>query len=182
MVTRRRKRWVGNTRNGDFQHWPFRIFTVFRVIEGVFQIAQIWRDEKPLSELLGGQAIHLGQSPQGQMKFRHIALGPDLIEVQTETGRYYYHCELNYPKALQILEKLKSDYPKNGQLHSWAGLVYKRMGQFQKAFEYQDRAISLNPSAWGEWIDAGLTLAMLGRYRQAEDYIKTHCVFSPKNK
>ena len=35
-----------------------------------------------------------------------IILDPDLMEVQLETGWYYYHCKMNYPKALQILENL----------------------------------------------------------------------------
>jgi len=120
---------------------------------------------------------HLAQTKQYLDKA--IALDPDLIEVQIETGKYYYHCQLNYPKALQILEKLKSDYPKNDQLHLWAGAVYRRMGQFQKAFEYMDRAISLNPSNWEHWYDAGGTLTVQGRYTQAEDYLKTGIDLNP---
>ena len=108
-----------------------------------------------------------------------IALDPDLMEVQLETGKYYYHCQLNYPKALQILEKLKSDYPKNDQLHFWAGAVYRRMGQFEKTFEYQERAISLNPSSWAHWQTAGVTLNILKRYPEAEDYLKTAIDLNP---
>jgi tetratricopeptide (TPR) repeat protein len=47
------------------------------------------------------------------------------------------------------------------------------MGQFQKSFEYTDRAISLNPSGWESWNAAGATLTMLGRYAQAMGYLKT---------
>jgi len=101
------------------------------------------------------------------------------MEVQLETGTYYYHCKLNYPKALQILEKLKSDYPKNGQLYAWIGYVYRRMGQFEKAFEYMDRAISLNPSYWNHRANAGLTLIILGRYVQSEEYLKTALDLNP---
>jgi len=108
-----------------------------------------------------------------------IALDPDLMEVKLETGNYYYHCKLDYPKALQILEKLKSEYPNNDQLHFWIGAVYRRMGQFEKAFEYMDRAISLNPSEWTYWRAAGNTLIVLGRYTQAEDYIKTTIDLNP---
>jgi len=110
---------------------------------------------------------------------RAIALDPDLLEVQIEAGSYYYHCKLNYPKALQILEKLKSDYPNNNQLHATIGWVYRRMGHFEKAFEYMDRAISLNPSYGERWYNAGQTLLILGRYRQAEDYLKTAIDLNP---
>ena len=70
-----------------------------------------------------------------------IALDPDLMEIQFETGRYYYQCKLNYPRAFLKPEKLKSDYPKNAVLHLTTGWIYRRMGQFQKAFEYMDHAI-----------------------------------------
>jgi len=120
---------------------------------------------------------HLVQTKQYLDKA--IALDPDLLEVQFENGKYYYHCRLNYPRALQILEKLKSDYPKNDQLHLWAGSVYRRMGQFEKALEYMDRAISLNPTRWQHWLDAGGTLHILGRYTQAEDYLKTGIDLNP---
>ena len=108
-----------------------------------------------------------------------IALDPDLMEVQLETGKYFYHCKSNYPRALQILEKLKSEYPNNDQLHLWVGFVYRRMGQFQKSFDLVDHAISLNPSGWESWNAAGATLTMLGRYRQAEDYLKTANSLNP---
>ena len=107
------------------------------------------------------------------------ALEPDLMEVQFETGRYYYHCKLNYSKALQIMERLKSAYPNNDELHAWPGFVYRRMGHFEKAFEYMDQAISLNPSAWADWSSAGETLILLGRYTQAADYFKTTINLNP---
>jgi len=120
---------------------------------------------------------HLEQTKQYLDKA--IALDPDQMEVQLETGMYYYHCKLNYPKALQILEKLKSEYPKNHSLHLMVGYVYRRMGQFEKAFEYIDQGISLNRSGWMGWNDAGVTLIMLGRYDQAEDYLKTAIDLNP---
>jgi len=114
---------------------------------------------------------HLAQTKEYLDKA--IALDPDLMEVQLETGKYFYHCKLNYPGALQILEKLKSEYPNNDHLHLWVGFVYRRMGQFQKSFDFTDRATSLNPSGWESWNASGATLTMLRRYAQAEDYLKT---------
>ena len=108
-----------------------------------------------------------------------IALDPHLIDVQLETGSYYYHCELNYPKALQILEKLKSENPNNDQLYQTIGWIYRRMGQFEKAFEYMEHAISLNPSGWEAWNNAGETLCMLRMYLQAEKSIKTSIDLNP---
>jgi len=120
---------------------------------------------------------HLAQTKEYLDKA--IALDPELLEVQLETGMYYYHCKFNYPKALQILEKLKSEYPNNDQLRVVIGFVYRRMGQFEKAFEYMNHAISLYPSGWESWSAAGATLTMLGRYTQAEEYIKTSIDLNP---
>ena len=120
---------------------------------------------------------HLAQTKQELDKA--IALDQDLMEVRLETGRYYYHCEVNYPKALQILEMLKSEHPNNAEMHAWLGYIYRRMGQFEKSFEYLDHAISLNPSAWLEWTTAGYTLVILRRYSQAEDYFKKSIELNP---
>ena len=64
-----------------------------------------------------------------------IALNPDLLEVQLGVGLYYYRCLLDYPKAIEIFEKLKSKYPNNSELYGWSGYVYRRMGQFEKYIE-----------------------------------------------
>jgi TolB-like protein/class 3 adenylate cyclase/Tfp pilus assembly protein PilF len=108
-----------------------------------------------------------------------IALEPDLMEVRLETGAYYYHCKLDYQSALQILEKLKTEYPNNDSLLFIIGAVYRRMGQFDKAFDYMDRSIALNPSSSGHWMDAANTLVLLRKYTQAEEYYKTAISLDP---
>lgn len=108
-----------------------------------------------------------------------IAIEPDLWEVQLEIGLYYYQCLLNYTEAIQILEKLKSDYPKNDQLYLWAGAIYRRMGQYEKAIEYMDNAILLNPLDWNYWYNAGETLIILERYQQAEEYFNNVIDLNP---
>ena len=108
-----------------------------------------------------------------------ITLDPDLLEVRLEEGIYYYRTELNYPKAIQILEKLKSEYPNNYLLSAWPGYVYRRMGQFEKFKEYMDKSILLNPSYWQAYFAKGETLIMLRRYREAENYLKTAIELNP---
>ena len=108
-----------------------------------------------------------------------ITLDPDLPEVKLQEGLYYYQTELNYPKAIQILEKLKSEYPNNYSLNAWPGYVYRRMGQFEKFKEYMDKSILLNPSYWQGYFATGETLVMLRRYKEAEDYLKTAIELNP---
>jgi len=101
-----------------------------------------------------------------------LSLSPQSKEVLLEEGLYQYHCRFDYPKALQILEKLKADYPNDDELYFWIGAVYRRMGEFRKSLENTDHAISLNSSEWSYWQSAGLTLRFLNEYNQAEEYLK----------
>jgi tetratricopeptide (TPR) repeat protein len=108
-----------------------------------------------------------------------ITLDPHLFEVKFETGKYLYHCELNYSEALQILEGFIFEFPDNDLIYLWAGFIYRRMGQFEKALEYMDYAISLNPSESLNWFEAGLTLTVLGRYQQAKEHYHTAMGLNP---
>lgn len=98
------------------------------------------------------------------------SLSPNSKEVVLEEGNYYYMCERDYPKAIQLFEKLKSDYPNDDDYYFWISMVYRRMGEFKKSFEYNKRAISLNPNYWLHWLNAGLTLQTLRQYNESEKY------------
>jgi len=110
-----------------------------------------------------------------------IKLSPNLKEVKIEEGSYYYHCNLNYPKALQILEPLLLEYPNDEDLNSMISFVYRRMGKFEKSFEYNKIAISINSSSWQAWVNAAITLQILRRYTEAEKYYKTSISLNPTN-
>jgi adenylate cyclase len=130
--------------------------------------------------------FHYGRSEERIAQIKQyldkaIALDPDLMEVQHATGMYYYQCELNYPKALQIFKKLASEYPNNYQVTSSIGWVYRRMGEFEIFLEQMDRLHSLNPSNWEALFATGETLFILGRYTEAEDYLKRAIDLSPSS-
>jgi TolB-like protein/class 3 adenylate cyclase/Flp pilus assembly protein TadD len=110
-----------------------------------------------------------------------LTLSPQSKEVLLEEGRYYYQCKLDYPKALQIFEKLKSNYPNDEQPIAWIGYVYRRMGEFRKSLEYSDHAISLSPSKWGFWSTTGQTYEVLREYNDAEKYFKKAIDLNPSN-
>ena len=108
-----------------------------------------------------------------------ISLDPDLMEVQLETAVYYYHCELNYQRALKILNQLKSEFPKNDRLYLMVGAVHRRMGEFEKSLELMERAISLSPTMWNHWLDAGGTLNLLRRYDEAARHFENAINLNP---
>ena len=127
---------------------------------------------------------HFHISPKHQVLAKEyldnaIALNDDMMEVLVETGRYYYHCELDYQKALEILEVLKLQYPNNDNLFMTIGHIYRRMGQYQKALEHQNKAIELSPYDWTHWQSRSYTLIVLKRYLEAEVNLKKVIELNP---
>ncbi len=110
---------------------------------------------------------------------KSIALDPNLMEVKLEAAWYYFHCELNYPKAIKIIEKLNSEYPNNADLYATIAWIYRRMGKFETFFEYMEKAILLDSSNWVFWMTSGETSIILSRYKDAEDYLKTGIGHNP---
>jgi tetratricopeptide (TPR) repeat protein len=108
-----------------------------------------------------------------------INLAPDLKEVRLEEGVYYYQCERNDTKALQILDRLRIDYPNDAETLFWISLVLRRKGEFEKSFEYIEKAISLNPSNYQYWHEAGGTLVILRKYEESEKYYKKASALHP---
>ncbi|MCK5278163.1 MAG: hypothetical protein KAK04_06480, partial [Cyclobacteriaceae bacterium] len=54
----------------------------------------------------------------------------------------------------------------------YIGMVYRRMGEVRKSPQYIDHAISLNPSNWSHWQQAGNTSKVLRKYNEAEKQFK----------
>ncbi|MFC2123808.1 tetratricopeptide repeat protein [Bacteroidota bacterium] len=108
-----------------------------------------------------------------------ISLSPNLKEVQLEEGIYYYNSKLDYPKALQILEPLKSKYPNDEKTYQIIGNVYRKMGDYNKSLEVYNHAISLNPSNYNLWHNNAYTFWYLRKYDDAENCIKRAIELNP---
>jgi len=128
--------------------------------------------------------IGFGRSEQTLKKTKEYLdrakrLDANLLEVRFEEGCYYYQCERNYPEALNIFETLKKEYPKNDEVTAYIGYVYRRMGEFQKALEYQKNTIALNPWNWGQWLNIGNTYRVIHEYDDAEYCIEKAIELNP---
>ena len=110
-----------------------------------------------------------------------LSLSPMLKEVRCEEALYYYNCQRDYLKSLKVLEELKSEYPEDPEMYLWIGYLYRRMGEFRKSLEYSNHAISLGPSTWDSWGNAGSTYAILRNYLDAEKYRKKAIDLNPSN-
>jgi TolB-like protein/AraC-like DNA-binding protein/Flp pilus assembly protein TadD len=101
-----------------------------------------------------------------------LTLSPELKEVRLEEAVYYYQCKLEYSRSVEILTKLQTEYPNDGEIYFWLAMVNRRMGEFKKSMEYNNLALSLNPSDWGYWSNAASTLMVLKNYKMALDYAR----------
>jgi tetratricopeptide (TPR) repeat protein len=55
------------------------------------------------------------------------------------------------------------------------------MGEFRKSLEYQEQAISLNPSDWAYWSNIASTLQVLREYSNVDNYYKQAIELNPSN-
>src|SRR5215475_6997156 len=70
-------------------------------------------------------------------------------------------------RAIEVLEALLRDDPKNEYAFFFLGSAYYELGDYKKALAAYVEALRLVPSYMGAMINAGHTLRMLGRYDQA---------------
>ncbi|MFO7658927.1 MAG: helix-turn-helix domain-containing protein [Bacteroidales bacterium] len=99
-----------------------------------------------------------------------LALAPQLKEVRMEEALFYYICERDYLKSLELLKKIEKEYPNDEAILANTSFVYRRIGKFEKSLEYINLAISLNPSEWYNWYDASITYHVLKDFKNAEYY------------
>ncbi|MCX6224741.1 MAG: helix-turn-helix domain-containing protein, partial [Bacteroidia bacterium] len=55
----------------------------------------------------------------GKYLDKALVLSPGLKEVRIEEASYYYQCKRNYSKSLQLLERLKTEYPNDDAICFW---------------------------------------------------------------
>jgi TolB-like protein/AraC-like DNA-binding protein/Flp pilus assembly protein TadD len=110
-----------------------------------------------------------------------LSLSPELKEVQMEHARYIYHISHDLPKSLEILKNLKSNYPNDAELLLCMSAVYKRMGEYHKALEQTNQAISLEPSNWEYWLEGSILFGHLGLLQKAEEYNLKSFSLNPSN-
>lgn len=108
-------------------------------------------------------------------------LSPGSKEVRFEEAWYFYHCMRDYHRALELLEKLGADYPNDDYIIACTGFLCRRLGEFSRSLELNEKALSMNSSVFFYWEDAAFTLRVLREYDKAEKYFKRTLYISPDN-
>jgi serine/threonine-protein kinase len=99
---------------------------------------------------------------------RAIQLRPDLAEVHTALGLYYYQGMLNYPQALDAFAAALQIQPKNSDTLAAIGYVLRRQGRWVEAAAKFSTAADLDPKNVGRVFDIGFTSVLAGRYADAD--------------
>jgi len=109
-----------------------------------------------------------------------VQLRPDLAEVQTALGLYYYQGMLNYPKALDAFAAALRSQPNNTDALTGVGFVLRRQGRWLEATEKFSTVADLDPKNAARVYDVGLTSILAGRYADADRALVRALSLNPK--
>jgi TolB-like protein/Flp pilus assembly protein TadD/predicted Ser/Thr protein kinase len=99
-------------------------------------------------------------------------LNPELPEVHLALGHYYYHCHLDYDRALEQFDIARISQPSNGDLLSFIGFVQRRQGKFEQALVHIKKASELDPLSPEIAFELADTYMLARKYPEAEYYYK----------
>ena len=106
-----------------------------------------------------------------QMADKALELDPELVEGHLALGYCYYHCSLDYEKALEEFSLALASRPSNADLHSAIAAVQRRQGELSAAVANFIKASYLDPRSHLKTFDVGLTYSLMRRFADAEVYI-----------
>ncbi|MDH3649477.1 MAG: tetratricopeptide repeat protein [Saprospiraceae bacterium] len=112
---------------------------------------------------------------------RALLLSPDLLEARFGQALYYYSCELDFDRSIEIIEELLSRYPNNARLKGFLSHNYRRKGEFVKALDYSKEMVSLEPKIPGHWSNQGFNQSLLRNYSEAEQSLKRMIALDPES-
>jgi serine/threonine protein kinase/tetratricopeptide (TPR) repeat protein len=108
-----------------------------------------------------------------------LSLQPDLVEGHLAMGYYYYHCHLDYEKALQQFDIALKNQPNNADLYNAIAAVQRRQGNLLESVRNFSRALELDPRSHLKAFDVGLTYGLLRQNEEAEKYLDRTIALAP---
>ncbi len=106
-------------------------------------------------------------------------LDPNLAETHLAFGYYYYWCKLDYGEAIKEFTRAGEIQPNNSEAAFGLGVVYRRMGQFDKCIQNMLKGVSLDPLSIEYIRNTGETYALMRDYSNAVKYFKKAIELSP---
>ena len=114
---------------------------------------------------------------------RALAIDPDLPEALIAMAMYHYRAFYDYPQALQQLLRARDRLPNDSMVHYNLGLVYRRLGEYEKSVDAFMESARLEPGgaeAWGEALDTARESHEYERSRQIERQLPERLLGVPR--
>jgi len=114
---------------------------------------------------------------------RALAIDPDLPEALIAMAMYHYRAFYDYPKALEQLLRARDRLPNDSMVHFNLGLVYRRLGEYEKSVDAFMESARLEPGgaeAWGEALDTARESHDYERSRQIERQLPERLLGAPR--
>ncbi|MCM2272004.1 MAG: protein kinase [candidate division Zixibacteria bacterium] len=108
-----------------------------------------------------------------------LSLSPELADAHLAHGYYLYHCENQFDAALAEFEIAMLGQPSNAELLNAIAAVKRRQGELVQSLEYFKRSLQLDPRSPLKALDVGLTLGMLRKYHDVDEYVDRSIALSP---
>jgi serine/threonine-protein kinase len=110
---------------------------------------------------------------------RAAALAPDAPETRFAWGVYFYHADLDFPKAIAEVRAAREADPGQALYHAWNGYVLRRSGHFEEALASLRRALELDPQSQVLLSDVAETLKGLGRPEEGRPAVERAIALDP---
>jgi tetratricopeptide (TPR) repeat protein len=100
-----------------------------------------------------------------------LRLQPDLLEAQLAEGYYNYRVVHDYDRALEILQRVHSNWPNNPEVPRALALVARRQARWDESLTYCREALELDPRNLQTLTTASITAQSMRQYAMAFDWI-----------
>ena len=110
---------------------------------------------------------------------RAVALEPDIPEVHTALGYYYYWCHLDYERALAEFRVALKARPNDSDVLSSIGYVFRRQGKFREAVTALRQAADLDPQNATLLVNLGETVALVRDVAAATRWLDRSIALTP---
>jgi TolB-like protein/Flp pilus assembly protein TadD len=110
---------------------------------------------------------------------RAVALQPSLPEAHLAMGYYYYHGQLDYPRALAEVNLALEARPNDADLLMLLGFIERRQGKWEEALGHIERGAELDPRSNFGQFEVATTYAVLGRWSEAARWTERGIAVAP---
>jgi TolB-like protein/Tfp pilus assembly protein PilF len=108
-----------------------------------------------------------------------IRLGPDAPEACFALGIYYYHCQLDYERALEQLSLALEKLPRNSEILVYIAYVKRRQGKMDETISNLKKALEINPRDINIITELATTYLLCRNYIEGERFYKRAISISP---